>query len=181
MFDNLYSAREVAQLSLLSCNVRKLPVDITQICEHYGIATEPQTPNDELLGVSFIYKGLPVIFANKKEPASRYRFICAHEMGHILLGHVGAWQYSDDNRNMPHKSREREAMNYAAELLMPECVLIALGITGVSEIMSSCNVNYPTAFRTAKSIERRIKREDSLTDIEQSLIRQFFTGMRERA
>ncbi|MBQ9862181.1 MAG: ImmA/IrrE family metallo-endopeptidase [Clostridia bacterium] len=173
MYNDLYSAQEIAQLALLSCNVREFPVNVTQLCEHYGIAAESGTPHGELVGISFIYKGLPVIFVNEQEPTPRRRFISAHEMGHVMLGHVGAWQYSDDSRGMPHKSQEQEAMIYAAELLMPECVLIALGITDVPEIMRTCGVNYSTAFRTAKSIERRIRRGDPPTNVEKALIRQF--------
>lgn len=49
----------------------------------------------------------PVIFLNKNRPSDRIRFSLAHEYGHVIL------------HSFPDEDMEREANEFAAELLMP--------------------------------------------------------------
>tara|TARA_A100001391_G_scaffold204946_2_gene202677 strand:- start:3572 stop:4123 length:552 start_codon:yes stop_codon:yes gene_type:complete len=59
---------------------------------------------------------------NKDEILPRRRFTMAHELGHILLGHVksGAKPKRDNNFNANGDWDEVDANAFAAELLMPE-------------------------------------------------------------
>ncbi len=67
--------------------------------------------------------------ANRGEPHYRSRFTMAHELGHVVLGHVTeespSWRDEDFKlaRSQPgysHYEEERDANAFAAELLMPE-------------------------------------------------------------
>jgi Zn-dependent peptidase ImmA (M78 family) len=66
----------------------------------------------------------PKILLNPTEPAARKNFTLAHEIGHIALGHGNGEDRIIDTRNdilNPAKnSREWDANEFAAELLMPE-------------------------------------------------------------
>lgn len=54
-------------------------------------------------------EGNPHIFVNKNDPATRQRFVCAHGIGHIILGH------SQEKLGL----LELLANRFAAALLMP--------------------------------------------------------------
>lgn len=54
----------------------------------------------------------PVIFLNKNRPADRLRFSLAHEFGHVVL------------HPFPYEEMEKEANEFAAELLMPRSAIL---------------------------------------------------------
>ena len=107
--------RERAQKVLLECGVKEFPVDPWKICRHYGIAVDLCNFDGDMPGISFVYGGIPMAFIRSSEPPNRQRFILAHEIGHIMLGHVGAWGSVADNRPLSRKERERAAMRAVAD------------------------------------------------------------------
>lgn len=142
---------------LLDQGVTEFPVDVWALCEQYGIVTETYRSEKESPGCCFIYDGVPMIFMDDRMTEARQRFVCAHELGHILTGHVGAWTLADDKSGIPHKIKEREAMVFAAELLMPQVVLSAIGVTTITQIRQLCDVDHRPAFYSLKELERREK------------------------
>jgi Zn-dependent peptidase ImmA (M78 family) len=69
----------------------------------------------------------------------------AHELGHILLGHVG--EYHLVNREpSPHDDPiEQEANGFAARLLAPACVLWGCGASSAEEIAALCDISMAAA------------------------------------
>lgn len=53
--------------------------------------------------------GVGIIVINKNQPADRYRFTLAHELGHLIM-----------HRNSFSSEKENEANNFASAFLMPE-------------------------------------------------------------
>lgn len=66
------------------------------------------------------------IYVNILDPEFRQRFIIAHEIGHILLGHEGI-SHRDTSytiyKDLIERMNEVSANGFAAELLMPEQLL----------------------------------------------------------
>lgn len=82
--------------------------NLTRLIEWMGIVVLPcNFDTNKLDGFTITSKAAPIIFFNKNMPWCRIRFTLAHELGHIVLGHL------------PRQGVEEEANKFAAELLMP--------------------------------------------------------------
>lgn len=66
------------------------------------------------------YQGQFVIFFNKGKTGNHIRFSCGHELGHYILGH----KMNLDPESALYKKQEIETNYFAAQLLMPEQILI---------------------------------------------------------
>lgn len=101
-----------------------LPVDVVAIANSNGIsvsrASFSGTFSDLVYG--FIEKnGSNVsITVNAKNSPTRRRFTVAHELGHYFLHHKGEELEYLDLRSTVISPEEREANQFAADLLMPE-------------------------------------------------------------
>lgn len=75
---------------------------------------------------------------NSAEAHTRQRFTQAHELGHVLLGHVyeGSSPRRDARFDGSTDYKERDANNFSAELLMPEKYVRhqASRITNIAEL-----------------------------------------------
>lgn len=92
--------------------------DICNLLESNGIILYEMNSLDKFDGVSFFTdKGFPVIVINKAFPNDRKRFTIAHELGHILLHNESNFPISGYR---DEKCKEKEANEFASELLMPE-------------------------------------------------------------
>ncbi|MFA7284847.1 MAG: ImmA/IrrE family metallo-endopeptidase [Candidatus Absconditabacterales bacterium] len=110
-FPSLAMKEIIAQFN----NVEVYQVDMTDI-------------NQELSGVVQEKDGKYYVYVNAKDSDGRKRFTIAHELGHIVLGHVPTGGILKDNlkfRDPTHnytdeeKKQEVEANDFAANLLMP--------------------------------------------------------------
>ena len=102
-----------------------LPVDVHAIAEIMGVVVE-SSPRMEESGKVCRKSATDdyVIFYNASDHEVRQRFTIAHEIGHIVLGHLANREeclrdprehYSIDNFD----PKERDANRFAAALLMP--------------------------------------------------------------
>lgn len=128
-----------------------LPVDPIRIAKQMGISVFAE-PELATVGASgdcyFDSKGFPVIRYNPNEPATRQRFTIAHELGHILMGHIqpGQRAHRDPLRSYDEyyeRPMERQANDFAAQLLMPESVvkMIAKNTPSSRELARQFNVS----------------------------------------
>lgn len=102
--------------------------DLASVADELGIGTIsarlPGAPD----GLTFLFSdGTPGVFVNVAAVAERARFTLAHEIGHVLLGHLGGGRSIVDLRVDPHDpAREESAANiFAAHLLLPEPVAVS--------------------------------------------------------
>lgn len=101
----------------------RLPVDPAQIAVVAGLRVEYTTPVQPDYGTwsGFFSADERLIKVNGTEAAVRQRFTLAHELGHYAMNHGASFR--DDADAFSSKNREpkeRQANQFAAELLMPE-------------------------------------------------------------
>ena len=92
-----------------------------------------------------IIENQPYIFFDANDIPVRQRFSIMHELGHYLLGHLDNGEITSEN--------EEAADRFAADVLMPACVLWRLNLHTAQEIADLCNVSMQAAKIRAKRME----------------------------
>lgn len=122
-------ARDKALAILSMYNINEPPVSVSEIASHLGFSVVPFNFPDYISAVIRIEDKRKIIGVNESHPKTRQRFSIAHELGHYVSGHE---DFSHRKRTFidPEKRfldlsyrDEREADEFAAELLMPEFML----------------------------------------------------------
>ena len=112
------SARNVARNLLKKSAIKNPPIRINELVSHlkqdYELIVKEWLLSDEVSGFLIQEKDFSAIAYNKNHHVHRQRFTVAHEIGHLLLGHIN---FSSDNK--PNEDEEKEAQIFASELLMP--------------------------------------------------------------
>jgi hypothetical protein len=137
-------AARVAQDILAELNVAKLDVRIREIARKYAYIVRDPLP-DDVSGM--LIPSAPgsskkwIIVVNKNHPQTRQNFSMAHELAHLVLHgyttpHADGGQpvrFRNETSSLGTDKDEIEANQFAAELLMPEHLLMprlqALGLT----------------------------------------------------
>jgi Zn-dependent peptidase ImmA (M78 family) len=122
-------ARRILELS----QVRRLPVPVERIAHGLRAEITYESMSDEISGMLIPMKlGSWVIVVNKDHSEVRQRFTIAHELGHLLL-HGYTTPHADRSFRVRRRDtassdgsilEEIEANQFAAELLMPEDMLL---------------------------------------------------------
>ncbi|WP_237673676.1 ImmA/IrrE family metallo-endopeptidase [Vreelandella profundi] len=112
---------------------KELPVEPINLARYLLVTKGNEKRNVSMVGRSDITfsgqasydkeRGRYICDYNKSEVNSRQRFTQAHELGHVVLGHVrnGSSPKRDNNFAVRTNDKEEiEANQFAAELLMPE-------------------------------------------------------------
>lgn len=111
-----------------------LPVDPVRIAQAAGVVVYgrggPTDPHYEFSGFYRRFNGQPSIEFNITEAPVRQRFTIAHELGHFALGHEDSPRDSGDFQSSGDP-RERQANQFAAELLMPANEVRNMFLSGV--------------------------------------------------
>ncbi|EHF4936890.1 ImmA/IrrE family metallo-endopeptidase [Enterobacter hormaechei] len=132
---------------------RLLPVDPFKIAEAWGARVEPLVDSDfdnaGLSGLAVMKEGVPRIYFDSSEHRNRQRFTVAHELGHHVLGHTRDGEMHRDlaanysTGAIPFQ--EKQANQFAAELLMPESAIRMLitreGVTSTLQLAKIFNVS----------------------------------------
>lgn len=139
------SARDLAWKVLLDGGVCFLPVQVSALCRSMGVAVKLYNGGEETDGESTILGGQPLILVSRGKPIPRQRFTAAHELGHILLGHVGEGRPAHRGPLPADNPIEREANVFASRLLAPACVLWGCGVESVEDIMELCGISRQAA------------------------------------
>lgn len=104
---------------------RIFPVPLSDIAEAlgYGIFYFKVTPDNEHISGATLYKEKKILL-NPDDSGRRRFFTLAHEIAHILLKHdnegTETYDTRSDMKDPAKGSKEYEANEFAAELLMPE-------------------------------------------------------------
>lgn len=121
-------SEDAARAASRTARVATIPVDLDRVCEAHNLQCLERSLDDELSGMSFIRGGVGYVVINSKHHENRRRFTLAHEIGHHILHadylasnvHVDTGILRRDELSSEGAySKEIEANNFAAELLMP--------------------------------------------------------------
>ncbi|MGN0687204.1 MAG: ImmA/IrrE family metallo-endopeptidase [Oscillospiraceae bacterium] len=162
-----------ADEALLNAGCCSLPTDLGKVAAAHGIKIISyesymkayETDIDEVyrsishLGFSFCEGGHYICAINEKACGRmRRRWTTAHELAHILLGHIR------ESGDTPPRGCEYDADKFAAQLIAPMCVIHMCGIstaqelaraTGLSRQASEIRMNELSALRARQCEELR--------------------------
>ena len=179
-YNDYKESRDKAWEIIFRYGVSRLPVEIKELCELMKINLFSYHSGAEIIrdykldrytaneGFSTCINDNYIIFYDESvEPHTRKRFTVAHEIGHIILGHleyesvacrggVTLW----NNGNIEEPSPIETAANiFAARLLAPACVLHALDIHTAGDIAGLCGLSNTAAEIRAKRMAELYARE----------------------
>lgn len=173
-YKDYQKSRDLAWEVLLQEKVDRLPVKVGAVCQQMGIRVAYYDSTDGNDGKSAIIDGEPWIFIAKGQLVRRQRFTCAHELGHILLGHVGRYQLVNREPSGGDNPIEQVANVFAARLLAPACVLWALNAQTPEQIAQICDISHKAATFRAERMELLYRRNKFLTSqLERQVYEQF--------
>lgn len=193
---------EIAALDvLLHYGVTSLPVIPLDICKQAGIKVYRNSDVNLLtgsqIGLAFYDKGYFRVIIDCTDILTRRRFTLAHELGHIILGHLltdnsqgrifdiselsilshdkeQQAEHTPKTRKRKKPQIERQADAFAAKLLAPACILMGLNIHTPQEISVFCNISMASAKIVARDLNKRYKNDDFLiNDYEVKLYENF--------
>jgi len=144
-YNNYKKSRDLSWNVLIQENVCELPVNIISLCYQLDIKVKYYIPNNDSDGQSLFVKDCPIILVNKNCSNQRKRFTIAHELGHILLGHVGKFELVNREPSSADNPIEQEANIFASRLLAPACVLWGCGVTSSDQIVQLCDISKQAA------------------------------------
>lgn len=162
MFYGIYkNARNASWRCLLDFNISELPVKVSSIVRAIDVTIIKNSVVHELRkkesGKTFLQNNKFYIIYNDAEPTSRCRFTIAHELGHILLGHMLI--NTPQSRTFAVRDDNESAANvFARDLLAPACVLHELHVLKADEIAALCDISLEAAMYRAKRMQELERR-----------------------
>lgn len=138
-------SRDATWKILLDCCVTELPVRALEICKALDISVRRLPSIDGLEGRSLSLADQPVILLTEEASPERRRFTLAHELGHILLGHIGRLGVLNREPSAADDPIEQAANVFASRLLAPACVLWGCRVQSAAEIAELCNISQAAA------------------------------------
>ena len=145
-YKNYQKSRDAAWQILIDFKISSLPVKISDLCRALGIEVKLAKIDSDSDGFSFMKDGKPVILLNANcTNNGRLRFTCAHELGHIILGHVGAYELVSREPSPMDNPIEQAANVFASRLLAPACVLWGCRVKCAEDIVKLCDISYAAA------------------------------------
>lgn len=174
------NARDMAWEIFLRENITSLPVPVSELCRQMGIDVRAYGGEVGTDGTSLILDGRPTILVRRSCGRGRQRFTVAHELGHILLGHVGKYDLVNREPSPSDNPIEQEANVFASRLLAPACVLWGCNARTPEEIMALCDISYQAACFRAERMELLYRRNRFLSSpLERQVYEQFAGFIRE--
>lgn len=194
-YKDYQNVRDAAWQIFLDCGINSLPVSLNTVCRELKIKVLTYEKGARIIekaqlsqaahrtdGMTFYVQNTPVVLYDEKKSPMRAKFTVAHEVGHIIMGHVKPGRFTVANREpQPGDAPEEQAANqFAARLLAPACVLWGLGVHSAEEIMALCRISRPAAEFRAKRMAELYRRNQFLTSpLERKVYHRFQPFIRE--
>ena len=173
-YKDYQNSRDMAWRILRDLHIRELPVSTTEVCRRLGVVVKVYDPTDDNDGCSLIIDGQPIILVRREMLPTRQRFTTAHELGHILLGHVGQYPLVNREPQATDNPIEQAANVFAARLLAPACVLWGCGAQTAADIQRLCHISRQAAeYRMARLQTLYARRRFLTSPLERAVYRQF--------
>lgn len=168
------NSRDLVWRVILNEGVSELPVDVVSLCRSMGIDVKWYQPLDGNSGITVVIDGKPTIFVARHELRQRQRFTIAHELGHILLGHIGMHTLVNREPSVNDNPIEQAANVFASRLLAPACVLWACGAYSAEDIMHICDISKTAAeYRAKRMTVLRQRGKFLIHPLEREVYKQF--------
>lgn len=171
---------------LLQHGVNQLPVSVGRILKqlHIPAVAFSKAEQNRLLiahhlsigsdGFALAVGRQRIIYYNDACTPERSRFTLAHELGHILLGHLGQEKLVNREPGQMDNPKEQQANVFASRLLAPACVLNGVGATSVEKIMQLCKISREAATYRAERMNTLGQRQQFFTvEKEREVYKQF--------
>lgn len=162
-YKDYQKSRDAAWHLLIDFKIQSLPIKVSEICFKLGIKLKY---SDELLdsdGYSLFIEDVPYIVIKKIDNVGRLRFTVAHELGHILLGHVGKYELVNREPSSADNEIEQSANIFASRLLAPACVLWGCNVTSAEQISKLCDISLQAAQFRMQRMQELYQRNKFLT------------------
>lgn len=143
-YSDYKNSRDATWHILIDLDVRELPIKVVSLCNRIGVEVK-YTRSPNISGEAQIVDEIPVILVSKFDPPERQRFTIAHELGHILLGHVGKYPLVNREPSPSDNPIEQAANVFASRLLSPACVLWGCRVRSPEEIAKLCRISMGAA------------------------------------
>ena len=146
MYYKIYTdIRDASWQCLIDHNIDSLPVDVLKIARQSNIDVKKNSRIKVLLpdeyAKSFYNGDKWIIVYNDLSDVVISRFAIAHELGHILLGHVKTYSKYATIEDIGIKPKaEKQADMFALRLLCPACVLMGIQIDAAEDIARVCRI-----------------------------------------
>lgn len=192
-YKDYQNARDASWKILLDCGIDRLPVDLNVIRNRIGVRIVSYKDAKALIlkrnltaltvqtdGLTFYAGAEPVILYSEACSPERIRFTIAHELGHIVLGHVVPGSITTANRepSLGDSPQETAANQFAARLLAPACVLWGLDLHTADEIAVACRISKKAAqFRSERMKTLYARNKFLSSPLERKLYQRFIPFM----
>lgn len=173
-YKDYQNSRDMAWRLLLDLDIRELPVSTSAICRRLGVPVKLFEGADGEDGYSMIVGGTPVVFVRAGCYPPRQRFTAAHELGHVLHGHVGRYNLVNREPTPGDNPIEQIANVFASRLLAPACVLWGCGVQTAEEVQRLCQISRQAAEYRMERLRVLYARQRFLTSpLERAVYAQF--------
>lgn len=164
---------------LLEFEIDALPVDTDLILRGLRAVVLPNGKRRILtgnkIGACFFTGKQWYVLYDETQPPEVQRFTLAHEIGHILCGHL--WQdafRSEQEKEAYFEYDERMAESFGVRLLTPLCVLHAMQVSSSEELAQVCEIPYYFAQKRFARLQQMRKRNRFFEKEEELQIFEYF-------
>lgn len=154
--------RDAAWRILRDTKVCTMPVSVSRICYNIEIPIVYYELLEGELGRSVLIDDKPYILLRRDMSNEMKRFVCAHELGHILLGHFSSGAAHSYTENDRKRGFENGADMFAARLVCPACVLWGCNVQDHGELGKLCGIEGDYAKKRMQRMKELYKRDKFL-------------------
>ncbi len=173
-YKDYQNSRDLAWRLLLDLQIRELPIFTSDVCRRLGVPIKLYNAPEGEDGHTAFVGDRPVIIVRADCYPPRQRFTVAHELGHILAGHVGKYSLVNREPSAADNPIEQAANVFAARLLAPACVLWGCGVQTAEDIQRLCHISRQAAEYRMARMQVLYERDRFLTSpLERAVYEQF--------